>query len=1329
MVGRFATLAKQSPPSSSRQPPPPYNHSPLIVAETTTTRTEVVTTTTTTHFFSLPLWRKRGPFSSSSSRKSAVDVHSGTDEHGIGSSSSRSSFYMLEKDLPPTPSEEPGLSASQQPGPSLSSENVSKNQTRRLKPQTPRHLNDGKFSPPKQSAAVLVHAALGVGLTHTLPQAAPPSSSEVNTVAFAQSPSRSCDSPQQPRLRKSRSARKLWDAPSSDRAVSDISADECRRSRVISFSGSALLNLDKSDEKGKYKERKESADLPLSSSSSPTIPQSISRRASFWSRRKLHPQDTPGSPPTERPPTPQKVQLPVFAPISPFNMNITITPSSPSPDLRQRNTHARGLSRSHSAHSSLRPTPLDMDIAPVLVSSKPRDLLETSPSSTTSVSLIPGSIEEPSSIIEDEANTLARRPRAQTNPPLLNRLSLGWLSPSSPSIPSLQRLSNNSPVYPRLHTSSGTLTNASKGRQNSFPLSAESPSSSRSSGLFERGTSAAIPMPTGNEEPLNYLRRLQAAVSKAEIAGILASSPDTFYNQALRTYIGEFNFVDDPLDVALRKLLMEVGLPRETQQIDRVIEAFANRYLQCNPALFTSNDHPYILAFSLIMLHTDAFNKSNKRKMSKADYIKNTRLPGIPPEVLDCFYDNIVFAPFIFIEDPLDINGQRAMPITPGMRMIKVDPYYLITNNLLAPLRIDVRTTIPKDNPYSYEGTGGPWDEARLQQLFAKASRIEVSAATDVVRVSPFFSKGVIGGLASPPGNGGLITPTTAPASMGGMWTLKLTKVGLLNRKDDVLEGGKKAGNRKWKPWSTVLTGSQLLFFRDPSWATSLLPLSSEGHNLFPQSALFKPDEVLSLRGAIAVYDEVYTRYDNTFRLLLSDSRQLLLQASDEKELNEWIAGINYASAFKTAGVRIRPLEMSRTDVKLTGVAAATSHLHDLQTHTAKRHIWNGDAPHDLMGMLSDDPELVVQRPALKRRLTIVTNTADMDFEVPTAPEVDGAEQFKATFDQVKADLAAGLSVPRDDGEFSKLSIDPNPWLYPPSATSPHSDSPHLPSRMSIVQSKVDDLELRITAAQSQLDAKMRFVRNIAILTPFQKSTRDRLGIAVQHVAQRIIQVRLEITRLICHRDILANDIESEGRSWYKAKTIALQAATETLQSRRNVVPRMTLSQPASDPVDIHLTPESPLTSHAFDPSLSRLSVSSICESWHSAIDFGPDWPASEDPSSSFLGPGHLFDSPPSSNTPSVQSHSAYDGNAEAQIRDSSLPLSFQPHAESPRSSGDFLSHENFYEASAPDEQAEEWNQTRCAQRVSLVRLPSDIQLKPRHARPGKLSGDLRRSS
>ena len=64
--------------------------------------------------------------------------------------------------------------------------------------------------------------------------------------------------------------------------------------------------------------------------------------------------------------------------------------------------------------------------------------------------------------------------------------------------------------------------------------------------------------------------------------------------------------------------------------------------------------------------------------------------------IFQCFYDNIVFAPFIFIEDPVDINGQRGVSseamssrpfarVSQGgpvalMRGNKIDPYYLIVN-------------------------------------------------------------------------------------------------------------------------------------------------------------------------------------------------------------------------------------------------------------------------------------------------------------------------------------------------------------------------------------------------------------------------------------------------------------------------------------------------------------------------------------------------------------------------------------------------------------------------------------------------------------------------
>lgn len=80
---------------------------------------------------------------------------------------------------------------------------------------------------------------------------------------------------------------------------------------------------------------------------------------------------------------------------------------------------------------------------------------------------------------------------------------------------------------------------------------------------------------------------------------------------------------------------MEASLPSETQQIDRVMEAFAIRYNECNPGLFASSDTPYVLAFSLVMLNTDQFNTSNKSKMTRADYVRNTRIEGIAIEVLE----------------------------------------------------------------------------------------------------------------------------------------------------------------------------------------------------------------------------------------------------------------------------------------------------------------------------------------------------------------------------------------------------------------------------------------------------------------------------------------------------------------------------------------------------------------------------------------------------------------------------------------------------------------------------------------------------------------------
>ena len=71
----------------------------------------------------------------------------------------------------------------------------------------------------------------------------------------------------------------------------------------------------------------------------------------------------------------------------------------------------------------------------------------------------------------------------------------------------------------------------------------------------------------------------------------------------------------------------------EAQKIERLMEAFANRYCQCNPdqtKKFRSLDSVFLLAFAIIMLNTDLHNKNIKpeRKMKATDFIRNLRGKG-----------------------------------------------------------------------------------------------------------------------------------------------------------------------------------------------------------------------------------------------------------------------------------------------------------------------------------------------------------------------------------------------------------------------------------------------------------------------------------------------------------------------------------------------------------------------------------------------------------------------------------------------------------------------------------------------------------------------------
>uniref|UniRef100_A0AAR2LXF3 SEC7 domain-containing protein n=1 Tax=Pygocentrus nattereri TaxID=42514 RepID=A0AAR2LXF3_PYGNA len=120
-----------------------------------------------------------------------------------------------------------------------------------------------------------------------------------------------------------------------------------------------------------------------------------------------------------------------------------------------------------------------------------------------------------------------------------------------------------------------------------------------------------------------------------------------FNKEVMYCYVDQLDFCGKDFVSALRTFLEGFRLPGEAQKIDRLMEKFAARYLECNQGqtLFASADTAYVLAYSIIMLTTDLHSPQVKNKMTKEQYIKMNRgindSKDLPEEYLSSIYDEI----------------------------------------------------------------------------------------------------------------------------------------------------------------------------------------------------------------------------------------------------------------------------------------------------------------------------------------------------------------------------------------------------------------------------------------------------------------------------------------------------------------------------------------------------------------------------------------------------------------------------------------------------------------------------------------------------------------
>lgn len=115
------------------------------------------------------------------------------------------------------------------------------------------------------------------------------------------------------------------------------------------------------------------------------------------------------------------------------------------------------------------------------------------------------------------------------------------------------------------------------------------------------------------EEIAAFLRNA-SGLNKTLIGDYLGEREDLSL-KVMHAYVDSFDFQSMQFDEAIRVFLQGFRLPGEAQKIDRIMEKFSERYCKCNPSVFTSADTAYVLAYSVILLNTDAHNPMVKNKV------------------------------------------------------------------------------------------------------------------------------------------------------------------------------------------------------------------------------------------------------------------------------------------------------------------------------------------------------------------------------------------------------------------------------------------------------------------------------------------------------------------------------------------------------------------------------------------------------------------------------------------------------------------------------------------------------------------------------------------
>ncbi|KAF7355292.1 Protein transport protein sec71 [Mycena sanguinolenta] len=152
-------------------------------------------------------------------------------------------------------------------------------------------------------------------------------------------------------------------------------------------------------------------------------------------------------------------------------------------------------------------------------------------------------------------------------------------------------------------------------------------------------------IPSNSPQDIAHFLLSTDGLNKAMIGEYLGEG-DEENVATMHAFVDTLDFKDLAFVDALRLFLQSFRLPGEAQKIDRFMLKFAERYIDNNTQTpFANADGAYVLAYSVILLNTDHYNPQVKRRMTKADFIKNNRgindNSDLPEQFLSDVYDEI----------------------------------------------------------------------------------------------------------------------------------------------------------------------------------------------------------------------------------------------------------------------------------------------------------------------------------------------------------------------------------------------------------------------------------------------------------------------------------------------------------------------------------------------------------------------------------------------------------------------------------------------------------------------------------------------------------------